>query len=141
MKKSIITLFILLFFTQSVLLAQTITTPKDSIERYICRSWEVDYAMLGGMKIGRMPGAEEINYEFKKDKTFVSTNDKGKTILKGTWIYDARKRIINLKDDRGVSKNTIVSLNAGELIILVDTKAATPDDPMEMKLVYKIKGQ
>jgi len=30
-------------------------------------------------------------------------------------------------------------LKEGELIILADAKEATPDDPMEIKLVYKIK--
>jgi hypothetical protein len=28
------------------------------------QKWEVDYSILGDMKLGRGPGAPEINYEF-----------------------------------------------------------------------------
>ncbi len=46
--------------------------------------------MLGNMKIGRMPGAAESNYEFNKDKTFTLTGKDPKDKSKGTWAYDKR---------------------------------------------------
>jgi hypothetical protein len=117
---------------------QTIDLSVDSITTLLCKKWEVDYAMMGDMKIGRMPGATEINYEFYKDKTFVMTSNDPKDKTKGTWAYDPKKKIIKLTIN-GRSNASIISLKEGEFIELADTKDATPDDPMEIKVVYKIK--
>ena len=92
--------------------------------------------MMGNMKIGRIPGATEINYEFNKDKTFLITSNDPKDKTKGIWAYDPKKKIIKLTIN-GKSNASIISLKAGEFIMLADTKEATPDDPMEIKLVYK----
>jgi len=141
MKKIITTLTFLFLSMTGVVFAQNITTPKDSIDKYLCKSWETDYSMLGGMKIMPMPGAPTINYEFKKDKTFISLDNKGTVINKGTWLFDPKKKVINIKNDNGINNKVIVSLNASELIILLtDTKETTPDDPSEVKLVLKAKG-
>lgn len=93
---------------------------------------------MGNMKIGRVSGAPEINYEFSKDKTFLMTSNDPKDKTKGTWAYDTKKKIIKLTVN-GKSNANIISLKEGEFVILADTKKATPDDPMEIKLVYKIK--
>jgi hypothetical protein len=118
--------------------SQTINLSADSISTLLCKKWEVDYAMMGNMKIGRIPGATEINYEFNKDKTFLMTSNDPKDTKKGTWAYDTKKKIIKLTVN-GKSNTSIISLKEGEFIILADTKEATPDDPMEIKVVYKIK--
>ncbi len=140
MKKFICSALIIFISAQITLNAQ-ITTPKDSLEFYLCKSWEVDYAMLGGMKIGRMPGATEINYEFKKDKTYLLFDKDAVRTGKGTWEFDPKKKMIRLKDEKGISRQTIVSLKPDELIMLADTKEQTPDDPMDIKMVYKIRKQ
>ena len=111
----------------------------DSIATLLCKKWEVDYAMMGGMKIGKIPGATEINQEFNKDKTFIMTSNDLKEKTTGTWAYDAKNKLIKLSIN-GKSNTSIISLKDGELIMLADTKEATPDDPMEIKLVYKIKA-
>lgn len=120
--------------------SQTIDLPTDSITTLLCKRWEVDYAMMGNMKIGRIPGATEINYDFNKDKTFLMTSNDPKDKTKGTWAYDPKKKIIKLTIN-GKSNTTIISLKEGEFIMLADTKESTPDDPMEIKLVYKIKAK
>jgi hypothetical protein len=139
MKKCIVICIINLLITNTTSFGQTINLAADSITTLLCKKWEVDYAMMGGMKIGRMPGAAEINYEFIKDKTFLITNKDAKDKTKGTWNYDTKKKIITLIIN-GNSKSTIISLKDGEFVMLVDTKQATPDDPMEIKTVYKIKS-
>lgn len=63
----------LLSGTQSF--GQTINLSTDSITTLLCKKWEVDYSIMGDMKIGRMPGATEINFEFNKDKTFFLTSN------------------------------------------------------------------
>ena len=138
MKKFICIIFISFLLLSTNSFSQTINLSTDSITTLLCKKWEVDYAMMGNMKIGRIPGATEINYEFNKDKTFLLTSKDPKDKTKGTWAYDTKKKIIKLTVN-GKSNTTIISLKEGELIILADTKEATPDDPMEIKLVYKIK--
>ena len=141
MKKFIcICVIALIFFSNSALFGQSISMSTDSVETLLCKKWEVDYAMMGGMKIGRIPGASEINYEFKKDKTLMMTSDDPDDKTKGTWNYDSKKKIIRLIIN-GKSNTSIISLKEDELIMLADTKEATPDDPMEIKVVYKIKAK
>jgi len=140
MKKIAVALTIALISIHGSLLAQGMTIPKDSIDSYLCKTWEMDYSILGGgMILGRLPQAPVVIYEFKKDKTFASLDNKGVVIQKGTWLYDPKKKVINIKNGSGTILYTIVSLTTNQLIILVNTKETTPDDPMEMKLVFKIK--
>jgi len=138
MKKIFLIGIITLLFSNTKSLSQTIDLSADSITTVLCKKWEVDYAIMGGMKIGRLPGATEINYEFNKDKTFLMTSNDPKDKTKGTWAYDTKKKIIKLTIN-GKSNTSIISLKEEELIMLADTKEATPEDPMEIKLVYKIK--
>jgi hypothetical protein len=78
--------------------------------------------------------------QFRKDKTFISTSDKSTEISRGTWAYDANKKLIRLTVN-GNSNMSIVSLKADELSMVVDTKSATPDAPSPLTLVCKIKGK
>lgn len=138
MRKFIFAFIVALTVPGGSLVAQNIAIPSDSIQRLLCNKWEVDYAIMGGMKIGRMPGASEINYAFNKDKTFIMIGSSPKEMKKGTWRYDPKKKVIRLTVD-GRSNTSIISLKEGEFVMLADTKNATPDDPMEIKLVYKLR--
>lgn len=136
--KKLICIGIITLILSNTSFGQSIKLPLDSITTFLCKKWEVNYAIMGGMKIGRIPGAPEINYEFNKDKTFLMTSNDPKDKTKGTWSYDSKKKIIKLTVN-GKNNTSIISLKEGELVMLADTKNATPDDPMEIKLVYKIK--
>jgi hypothetical protein len=138
MKKIIFISIISFLLLSTNSFSQKIDLPTDSIATLLCKKWEVNYAMMGNIKIGKIPGATEINYEFNKDNTFLMTRNDHKDKTKGTWVYEIKKKIIKLTVD-GKSNTSIVTLKEGELIILANTKEATPDDPMEIKLVYKIK--
>ena len=138
MKKFICIIFISFLLLSTNSFSQTINLSTDSITTLLCKKWEVDYAMMGNMKIGRIPDATEINFEFYKDKSLLLTSNDSKVKTKGTWAYDTKKKIIKLTVN-GNSNSNVISLKEGELIMLVDTKEATPDDPMDIKMVYKIK--
>jgi hypothetical protein len=64
MRKLISSCIIALTVPCTSLLAQNITIPADSIQMLLCKNWEVDYAIMGGMKIGRMPGGKQIKLSF-----------------------------------------------------------------------------
>jgi hypothetical protein len=120
------------------LFAQNISISADSIQTLLCKKWEVAYAEMGGMRIGRIPGAEEINYEFKKDKTFILSNKDEKEKKKGNWNYDSKKKLIKLTlDGRNISN--IISLNENELVMTVDTN--TQSDPEPIRMVYKVRSE
>ena len=138
MNKIICASFIYLLLLSTNSFSQTINLSTDSIATLLCKKWEVDYAMMGNMKIRRIPSATEINFEFYKDKSLLLTSNDSKVKAKGTWAYDTKKKIIKLTVN-GNSNSNVISLKEGELIMLVDTKEATPDDPMDIKMVYKIK--
>ena len=137
MKKFICTCIVSIIVSGSSLFAQDITISADSIQTLLCKKWEVDYAVVGGMKIGRMPGAEEINYEFNKDKTFTMSNKDAKEKTKGTWNYDAKKKMIKLTID-GKNRTNVISLNENELVMLVDTTEGAQKDLGPIHIVYKI---
>ena len=90
------------------------------------------------MKIERMPGATEINFEFNKDKTFIKTSNDPKDKAKGTWSYDPQKKLIKIIVN-GRNDMNIISLKEAQFIALFDTKEATPDDLSKIHLVYKLK--
>lgn len=135
--KKLIPIFIIAFtISATSLFAQNIAIPVDSINTLLCKNWDINYAMLGGMKIGKMPGVPEVSYAFAKDNSFIMSSNDPKDKKKGTWSYDPKKKLIKLTAD-GKSNTSIISLKEDEFIMLVDTKNATPDDSMELKLVYK----
>jgi len=137
MKKSIILTLVTFFFSFTTSFCQNIDLPVDTVTTLLCDKWEVDYALVGGMKIARMPSAPEINYEFKKDKTFIITGSDPNNKAKGTWNYDSKKKIIRLTTNEQ-SNSSIISLKKGELIILLDKDKSMPADMGDTKIVYKI---
>jgi hypothetical protein len=138
MKKIICISFISFLLSSTKLFSQSIDLPADSVTTLLCKKWEVNYALIGNMKISSIPGATEIIYEFNKDKTFLMTSNDAKDKTKGDWSYDEERKIIKLNIN-GKNSTSIISLKEGEFVMLADTKEATPDDPMAIKLVYKIK--
>jgi hypothetical protein len=131
---------LLAIISTTTIYAQKISLPMDSLQTLLCSKWETSYALEGSMRIDMAPGAPKMTLEFRKDKTFISTSDKSTEISRGTWAYDANKQLIKLTIN-GKSIMSIVSLTADELSMVVDTKAATPDDPTLLTVVYKIKGK
>lgn len=140
MKKRIVLSLAGIFLSITASFSQSIDLPTDSITALLCSKWEINYALIGGIKIGRMPGAEEINYEFKKDRTLILTGKNPNDKVKGTWAYDPKKKVIRLTTN-GQSNSSIISLRKGELIVLLDKNKGMPADMGDAKIVYKIKTE
>ena len=119
--------------------SQSIDYSLDSVNTLLCKKWEVNYAMVGGSKIYRDAGSTGSTYTFSKDKTFVVSGNKNGDEAKGTWIYNPKQKLIKLVTS-GRPNSKIISLRDGELVMIADTKNATPDDNSEMKLYYKVKS-
>lgn len=129
-------------FAASLLFAATASAQEvkpDSLTAFLCKKWEINYAIMGGMKIERLPTAAQVNYEFLTDKTFTITGNDGTQKVKGSWTYLPDKKMIKLVSN-GKNNTNIVSLKSGEFVLIANTRSATPDDPMPMKMVFKVKG-
>lgn len=94
---------------------------------------------MGNSRIDMPPGAPKMTFEFKKDRSFTMTTDNPSESTKGTWAYDPKKKLVQLQIN-GRSNLTIVSIQPTQMSMVADTKEATPDDPMTITIVYKIKG-
>jgi hypothetical protein len=138
MKKISLLFVVVLLLSNSPSFCQTINLSLDSVKTLLCKKWEMSYALMGEMKIEKRPGAIESSFEFNKDGTFVLMSSKDTKGTNGTWSYDKNMKLIKLLIG-GKNNSTIISLKEDEMILLADTKKATPDDPMEIKVVYKIK--
>jgi len=116
-----------------------ITTPVDSIPSILCKTWTVSYALMGDMRIDMKPGVQAMDFQFVKDKTLLVSAGPTNPKTKGTWVYDAATKTVKLTIN-GENRGTVTKLQADQLIISMDTKDATPDNPIVIKLVYKVKG-
>lgn len=90
MKKTtaIIVALILLHF---IFFAQ-IKTAADSIPVLLCKQWIADYAMIGNMKIDKLPGTATPDHQFNENKMVVISSNESKDKKTGTWSYDSIKR-------------------------------------------------
>ena len=119
------------------LFGQAVDMPLDSVKQLLCKKWVFEYGVLGGQKIGAIPGAETMNFEFKKDGTVLVTSTGLKKPLPGTWIYDAAKKLVRVRTDKQ-NRTTITSLKKTEMVLQIDTKDVTPSDPTPATFVYKV---
>jgi hypothetical protein len=119
--------------------AQKINLPAESVKTLLCKKWEVSYVLNGTMRIDMPPGVPVMNYEFKKDNTFLLSDSKSNEVHKGTWVYDPTKKTITMIVIGGAT-TAVTKLNETELRITADMTAATPSDPTAITMICKIKG-
>ena len=118
--------------------AQQGAVGKDSLKAWLCKTWQADYALAEGMKITRRPGAVDIIYIFNPDNTFVINPGDRKNSQYGTWEYNPEKKFILLRK-RGRRDSRIISLIREELVMLIEIKNTMPDNPQDLKMVFKVK--
>jgi hypothetical protein len=125
-------------FLQSHLYAQQGTVKTDSLKEWLCKTWQIDYVLAEGMKITAKAGAPDIVFEFNPDNTYTLNPRQEKNSVHGKWKYDPEKKLILLFRN-GKWTSRIISLIPEELVMLQEMKNATPDDPEDMKTVFKPK--
>jgi hypothetical protein len=113
---------------------QQVNMPADSLPGVLCHAWASAYAMMGNTKIEMKPGAAGVILNFVSDHTLIAVSPKDKKT--GRWTYDPALKQIRWEITGG-GNGTIISLTADEMVVLMDTKKATPDDPSDLKIVYK----
>lgn len=116
MKKTLAALGFLIGLNTSFF-AQNITLTASELETILTKQWEIEYAMMGSMKIGQVPGAKDFDVLFKRDGKYDLIEDDG-TIRNGIWKYVTKNNYIELSIDGKVTTR-IKSINKSKLILIM----------------------
>jgi len=139
MKKNLLTLFIFISILTNISFAQ-IPSTEDSVKSLLCKKWEIDYALMTGMKITKGMGAPDIFFEFKPDHTFLETSSVEKKNETGSWSVDLTKKLVSLQHE-GKSKIIISSITPVELQMRLLPQNESEKDLEQMQLVLKLRDQ
>jgi hypothetical protein len=115
---------------------QKVDVPADSLKKMLCKKWEVSYVLADGVKIVKSSGASSRIFDFKPDNSFVFIQEEGADSFYGKWIYDPKKKWVQLLID-GKTNGLIISVLPEEMIMVDEKKKNTPSINMEM--VYRVK--
>lgn len=135
----IVSILLLSAFFCAPALAQQITQPADSVPGLLCKKWIASYTQMGEMKIAPQAGVPVPVFEFKKDKTVLFSGGSDAP-TRGTWAYNPQKKCVNVTVG-GHPRGKVVQLQSDQLVMLIDTKDATPDDPTPITMVFKVKSR
>lgn len=116
MKKTLVALGFLIGLNTSFF-AQNITLTASELETILTKQWEIEYAMMGSMKIGQVPGAKDFDVLLKRDGKYDLIEDDG-TIRNGIWKYVTKNNYIELSIDGKVTTR-IKSINKSKLILIM----------------------
>ena len=104
--------------------AQEVTLSESELKNVLCKQWEIEYALMNGMKIGQMPGASDFDFNFKKDGTYDLIREDGKN-ESGIWTYNSEKKYVELSIKEKVTSR-IKSIDKTKLIL---TLVSGQNDP------------
>ena len=113
MKKLIV--IILIIGMNLIASAQEITLTKSELEDVLCKQWEIEYAMMNGMKIGQMPGAADFDFKFTSDGNYDLIREDGEK-ESGTWVYNVSNKNIELSIEEKMT-SLIKSIDENKMIV------------------------
>jgi len=115
--------------------AQEVTLSKSELENVLCKQWEIEYAMMNGMKIGQMPGAADFDIKFKSDGKYNLIREDGKN-ENGIWIYNVENKFVELSiKDKTTSR--IKSISNEKLILTLVPGQNDPQGLPSVEIHFK----
>jgi hypothetical protein len=127
MKKLLIALLL-----TSAVYSQNITYNKETVTKFLCKSWVANYAMLNGLKVEQMGQMKSLKYTFKADGTYL-LNDKA-----GKWKFNAKKKCVELYLDETL-KSTITTLQSKKIVMVLAPDKAAPKGSGKFEIYFKPK--
>ncbi|MDV7185985.1 hypothetical protein R3X25_01725 [Lutibacter sp. TH_r2] len=114
-------LFLIILFGFSIsTFAQKVRGDKVEIENYIAKKWDVEYALMSGLVIKKLPLKTDFEISLTKNGTFQINKLSGE-VIKGTWVYNSLKHyIILLSNENIIGKIAKLESNKMELIFISD---------------------
>jgi len=137
MKKFIYVCAIALLVFQTRTYAQNIHLLADSVTKLLCKTWEVDYALVQGKKVNMPSSTPKIYIVFHKDGTCSAVGGKSKPSEKGRWEYDAQMGTIFMIVEK--ERKSIISLTKTQFVVSADDQVAVPNDSLRIKVYFKVK--
>ena len=117
--------------------AQNVSQTKTELNKVLCKTWKVNYAMMNGMRINQLPNNIAFEFEFNSDNSYLVFKEKTKQ--KGKWTFNEKKKYIDLSINNQTNSR-ITKINENELIfILVSDGKSNPSDLLNMEVYCKAK--
>ena len=128
MKKNIL-FIVFLFGICTTIFSQNINLTKQELESTLCKHWELDYVMMGDIKIGDNIGtSEKLDYQYKSNGEYDLISEV-KITGTGKWIYYSDKKYIELSINNKVTSQIIGIDNDKLIMILVSDEKGPPGLP------------
>ncbi|MGC4039333.1 MAG: hypothetical protein QM710_00665 [Flavobacterium sp.] len=124
---------LLILLISSVAFSQNVAK-KETINKFLLKTWTADYAMMNGQKIEKMGQMKKMEYVFKADNTYTLNKDKS-----GQWKYDEKKKCIELFQD-GKLRSTITSLKEKSFVMTLNPDKAAPKGVKDFQIFFKPKA-
>lgn len=104
--------------------SQDVTLSEPELSNVLCKRWEIEYAVMNGMKFGQMPGAADFDINFKSDASYNLISEDGKNDS-GIWTYDKKNKYVELSIKDKITSR-IKSISNNKLIL---TLVSGQNDP------------
>ena len=137
MKKTL--LLILLIPIAVSMKSQEITYSTDSLKKILCKTWEMQYAEMGGFRINPKPGVNMLVLEFlSNNKVKVTGTDTDEKPEQQDWNYNVKGKYVSILKNKK-EKMRITDLSSDNMIIMVTDTQNAPTDLGDTKFVLKPK--
>lgn len=84
-------------------ISQNVKLNNLQLEKVLCKSWDIDFALMSGLKIYKLPTESDFELEFDSDGYYYITSRGGER-KKGRWrLYTKKKLIALFIDNRTTS--------------------------------------
>jgi hypothetical protein len=133
---------IFLFFAIAAAISsksQTVNYPTDSLKKILCKTWEMKYAEMDGMRIGAKQGVNMLVLTFRNDnKVVVTGTDTDEKPEQQDWTYNIKGKYVSILKNKKEHLR-IISLVEDDMVIKVTDTQNAPADLGDTKFILKPK--
>ncbi len=134
--KKIIGIIAVCIGMSSGMFAQDIDMTSAELSLVLCKQWDIEYAMMGSMKIGQAPGAKDFDLKFNADGSCDMISDT-KT-ERGTWEYDASNDWVDISVN-GTNTSRVRSVSSEKLVLKLVKGGNDPQGLPSVEIHFKPK--
>jgi hypothetical protein len=141
MKRTCSFFFLVLMLASNKLKSQDVKVNGTALEVLLCKTWAMDYALLGDKKEYAPAEEKKTTIQFLKNKTLVySTGRKGDS-FSGTWRYNALKKSVEIIL-HGKIGFIVTAITDAELTMMFPSNISgnNTKEMKDVKVVYTVKN-
>lgn len=134
MKKTLF-LMVLVIGLNNSLMAQDVNLSKTELETVLCKQWEIEYALMGGMQIKQIPGAADFDFKFISDGKYDLIRKDGNT-ESGIWTYLPENKYVELSIKDKITSR-VKSIDESKLILILVSGENDPPGIPSIEVHFK----